>query len=147
MALNFNSQGYLYQTIALTYEEFFIHFGTNERRRQQIGNALTFFRIFYQSGCHTVYVDGSFVSTKKYPGDIDLCFDLTDVDIENIKKGFPQFFDPNEIGRIHRDQQCHIFYLTKNYTILFNMLQNDRSGNSKGFVKLSLEQVLTYDKK
>jgi len=110
-----------------------------------LGNALPFFRLFYQCSCRTVYVDGSFASTKKYPEDIDLCFDLTDVQIENIEKVFPAFFDPNELGRIHRDLQCHLLYVTRKYSILFDMLKNDRDGNPKGFVKLSLKQTLQYD--
>jgi hypothetical protein len=70
---------------------------------EQIKNAFSLFRIFHSCGCQTVYVDGSFISKKKYPEDIDLCFDLTDVDAENIEREFPQFFDVKEIGRIHRD--------------------------------------------
>ena len=53
----------------------------------------------------------------------------------------------NEIGRIRRDQQCHLFYFTEKYTLLFNMLQKDRGDNLKGLVKLSLKEVLTYDQK
>jgi hypothetical protein len=85
MSLNFNSQGYLHQNINLSYEEFIFHFGTNQRRTKQIDNALPFFRIFFRCGCQTVYIDGSFVSTRKYPEDIDLCFDLTALDIKKIR--------------------------------------------------------------
>jgi hypothetical protein len=61
---------------------------------------LKFFRLFHSCGCQTVFVDGSFVSKKENPEDIDLCFDLTDIDVEKIRSVFPQFFEPNEIGRI-----------------------------------------------
>jgi hypothetical protein len=147
MALNFNSKGYLHQTVSLTYEEFVTHFGNNARRKRQIDNAIAFFRLFYECGCPTVYVDGSFVSTKKDPADIDLCFDLTDVDVENIEEAFPQFFELNEIGRIHREQQCHLFHFTKAYPKLLNILEEDRDGDPKGLVKLSLKEVFTYDQK
>jgi hypothetical protein len=43
MALNFNSKGYLHQTVSLTYEEFVTHFGNNARRKRQIDNAIAFF--------------------------------------------------------------------------------------------------------
>jgi hypothetical protein len=46
MSLNFNSQGFLHQTIPLSWEEINHHFGTNPRRVQQLENALRFFRIF-----------------------------------------------------------------------------------------------------
>jgi hypothetical protein len=148
MKLSFNSQGNLYQNVTLTYEELIQHFGSNPKRLQQITNALHFFQVFHRCGCHVVYVDGSFASLKKYPEDIDLCFDLTFTDTEKIEKEFPQFFDPNEIGKIHKTLQCHIFHCDKNYTRLLNLLEEDREGNPKGLVKLNLKDILDYyDKK
>ena len=144
MSLNFNTKGNLYQTVELTYEEFNQHFGTNQRRMEQIKNALSFFRIFHSCGCQAVYVDGSFVSKKEYPEDINLCFDLTGVDAENIEREFPQFFDVKEIARIYKHLQCHIFYFDETYKRLFNLLSEDRDGNPKGFVKLNLKDPLTY---
>ena len=32
------------------------------------------------AGCHTVYVDGSFVTGKEYPGDFDACWEEEGVD-------------------------------------------------------------------
>lgn len=89
-------------------------------------------------------MDGSFVSQKKNPEDIDLCFDLTDVDDETINKKFPQFFDPNEIGKIHSYSQCHILHFSKNHKLLFDMLHEDRDGNRKGLVKLEIKDILNY---
>jgi uncharacterized protein DUF6932 len=89
MKLSFNSQGNLYRNVTLTYEELIQHFGSNPKRLQQITNALHFFQVFHRCDCHVVYVDGSFASLKKYPEDIDLCFDLTFTDTEKIEKEFP----------------------------------------------------------
>lgn len=141
MSLNFNSQGFLHETILLSYEEFQYHFGTNSRRMDQINNALPFFRLFHSCGCQTVYVDGSFVSKKKYPEDIDLCFDLTGVNAEKIEEVFPQFFDPNALGAIRRDLFCHILHFNDTNRYLYNLLQTDRAGNFKGFVKLNLTDL------
>ena len=143
MSLNFNSRGFLRETIALTYEEFVHYFGTNPERMEQIDNALPFFRIFHSCGCRTVYVDGSFASLKKHPEDIDLCFDLAGLDAEKLEREFPQFFDPNEIGKIHRDLRCHIFTFDKDNKRLLNLLEQDREGNPKGLVKLDLTDLLT----
>ena len=146
MQLNFNSKGFLHETITLTYEQFEQHFGTNPTRMRQFNNALPFLRIFRACGCQAVYIDGSFVSKKKYPQDIDLCFDITGMDVEKLKMEFPQLFDPNEMGRIHRDLQCHIFTFEQNNTRLFEMLGKDRDGNPKGFVKISLKDLpVHYD--
>ena len=141
MSLNFNSQGYLHQTITLTYEESLFHFGTNFKRLEQLNNALQFFQIFYSCGCEAVYIDGSFVSTKTYPRDIDLCFDINDIDEGKLETEFPQFFDLNEMGRIHRDLHCHIFTFNEKYTRFFDLPSEDREGNAKGFVKLHLKDL------
>lgn len=146
MSLNFNSQGFLHQTITLSHDEVVHHFGTNPRRANQLENALRFFRIFYACGCQFVYIDGSFVSTKKYPEDIDLCFDTTSLEADKLKKEFPQFFDLSALGKIHRDLQCHIFTFSENSTRFFDLLSEDREGNRKGFVKLNLKDLpIHYD--
>jgi hypothetical protein len=114
----------------------------------QITNALQFFRIFHTCGCQIVYIDGSFVSKKQYPEDIDLCFDLTGIEEEKIKNAFPQFFEPNEIGKIHRELQCHIFYFFENFTRYFDLLQEDRDGYRKGLVRLDIKNILdSHDQK
>ena len=141
MALNFNTKGYLYETITLTFEEFKHHFGTNPRRMGQINNALPFFKIFHSCGCKAVYVDGSFVSKKTYPEDIDLCFDINNIDAEKLEKEFPQFFDVQEIGRIRGDLQCHIFHFDENNKRLLRILEEDRDGDPKGLVKLNLKDI------
>lgn len=147
MALNFNSRGFLHQTIGLTYEEFKKHFGTNPKRMQQINNALVFFMIFNSCNCKTVYIDGSFVSKKEYPEDIDLCFDITDLDEEKLKREFPSFFDPNQLGKIHKETKCHILFFSTKDTTLLDLLKKDRDGNPKGLVKLDLKDLKSYDQK
>ena len=143
MSLSFNTKGYLHETIPLSYEELKYYFGTNPRRMDQINNALQFFRIFHTCGCQTVFIDGSFVTKKKYPEDIDLCFDMTSVSNEKMEEVFPQFFDPNEIGKIRRNSLCHIFHFSATDTRLFDLFQYDRDGNFKGFVKLNLKDLPT----
>jgi hypothetical protein len=141
MSLNFNTKGYLHETIPLSYEELKYHFGTNPRRMDQINNALQFFRIFHSCGCQTVFIDGSFVSKKEYPEDIDLCFDMTGVNAEKLKEAFPPFFNRNEMGKIRRNSLCHILHFTDKDKALFDLLQYDRDGYFKGFAKLNLKDI------
>jgi hypothetical protein len=148
MFLNFNSKGFLHRTITLSYEELIHHFGINPHRLKQLENAMQFFRIFSSCGCQTVFIDGSFVSRKPYPEDIDLCFDTTGIDADKLEEEFPAFFDPNAIGKIHRELHCHIFTFSENSMRYFDMLSEDREGNLKGFVKLDLKDLpIHYDQK
>jgi hypothetical protein len=43
------------------------------------------------AGCHTVYVDGSFVSGKPEPGDFDACWAIDGVDVEKLDPVFLDF--------------------------------------------------------
>jgi hypothetical protein len=144
MTLDFNSQGFLHRTIALSYEEFRFHFGTNPRRIEQIDNASRYFYIFSLCGCTSVYIDGSFISKKEHPEDIDLCFDLTDVDPKKLERLFPQFFNLNQMGKIRRDFLCHIFHFSVSDMSLFELLQYDRDDNFKGFVELNLKDLHSF---
>src|ERR1700754_3218693 len=131
MKLSFNTEGYLHETVELSFEQFKQHFGTNAHRIELIKAAIKFFKIFSSCGCKAVYVDGSFVSKKNYPEDIDLLFDFNEVDDEKLKEKFPEFFDKdrhNLLGRIRRDSKCHIFTLEKGDQEMFDFLQWDRKG-------------------
>jgi hypothetical protein len=148
MSISFNSNGHLHKTVELTLEEFIQLFGTNPSRKEKIKNALRFFRIFSSCGCSSVYIAGSFISTKKNPGDIDLCFDTTDIDNKKLKKEFPEFFGPNrfnKLGEICRDLKCHIFTFTKEDHEMLDYLKFDRDDNPKGLIKISINMGYNYD--
>jgi hypothetical protein len=144
MSISFNSNGHLHKTVELTLEEFEKHFGTNDWRKDRIKNALIFFEAFSTCGCSTVYIGGSFISTKINPDDIDLCFDLQDVDYDKMAEVFPDFFDVNKIGEIRRNLKCHILHFDNNNPKYLLMLQKDLNGDSKGLVKINLKEIF-YD--
>jgi uncharacterized protein DUF6932 len=48
-------------------------------------------RLLKTAGCHSVYVDGSFASTKPEPGDFDACWAIEGVDIEKLDPVFLDF--------------------------------------------------------
>lgn len=139
MGLSFNTSGNLHKDIELSIEELGNYFTTNSGRKKKLDNALLFFGIFHSCGCQTVYIGGSFVSTKQHPSDIDLCFDLTSVDYQKLQNDFPDFFDFNKLGEIKRNTGCHILYFDRDTTYLLKMLQEDRDGFRKGLVKLKLK--------
>ncbi|OQP49312.1 hypothetical protein A4H97_28645 [Niastella yeongjuensis] len=144
MSLSFNSNGHLHKTVELTLEEFEQHFGTNEWRKQKIRNALTLFEILGACGCTTVFIGGSFISTKINPNDIDLCFDLQNIDYDKLEQVFPDFFDHNKIGEIHRNLKCHVLYFDKTNHQFLHMLEKDKDGYPKGLVKINLKDIF-YD--
>jgi hypothetical protein len=144
MSLSFNTNGHLHKTVELTFTDFEQEFGTNEWRKNRIKNALIFFEIFGACGCQTVYIGGSFVSKKIYPDDIDLSFDLQDVNSDKLAEVFPDFFDFNKIGKIRRELKCHILTFDNNNIQFLTMLKKDKNGYPKRLVKLNLKEIF-YD--
>lgn len=54
-------------------------FVTNERRRIQFDGLLRAARNLRGAGCGRLYLDGSYVTAKPWPGDYDACWDPTGV--------------------------------------------------------------------
>lgn len=150
MRLSFNGSGNLHETVELSFEEFQQHFGTNQQRKEKIRTAVSFIKIFASCGCKAVYIAGSFVSTKKDPEDIDICFDLTGIDEEKLERIFPGFNGPNRymvIGKIRRESACHLFTFNNDDGFALELLQTDRYFYPKGLVRINLEKEFTYDYK
>ncbi|NII24808.1 hypothetical protein HB364_06950 [Pseudoflavitalea sp. X16] len=145
MKISFNTNGNLHKTIELTFDELYEHFGTNPSRKKQIDTAILFLKLFSSCGCTTAYIGGSFASTKEQPADIDLCVDLCNADYEQLEQEFPDFFDFNKIGEIHKRLKCHILHIDKVSTRLLEMLQIDRDEYPKGLIKLNLKDIDSYD--
>jgi hypothetical protein len=95
------------------------------------------------SGCETVYIDGSFSTNKTNPGDIDVCWDTKNVDVYNLLKIEPVFFDLSR-GRAAQKAKfgCEFFAAnsiakTPN-TCFLDFFQEDRNGMPKGIIGLKI---------
>jgi hypothetical protein len=62
-----------------SWDEIVMRFGTNQHRLNLLLGMKSALDVLHQAGCRTVYIDGSFVSNKTYPGDFDCCWDTTGV--------------------------------------------------------------------
>jgi hypothetical protein len=63
------------------WEEFVERFGTNDLRLRLMSGLRRAMEQLKIAGCRTIYIDGSFVTSKPDPGDFDACWDTEDVDI------------------------------------------------------------------
>ena len=73
-----------------TLEEVEKHFATNKRRKQLFRGLQAACKSLKDAGCLTVYLDGSYVTSKELPNDYDLCWNTINV---NSKKLDPIFLD------------------------------------------------------
>lgn len=58
-----------------TWEEFKEQFGTTPRRSLLIEGLKTAMEQLKAAGCRTIYINGSFVTSKPNPNDFDACWD------------------------------------------------------------------------
>lgn len=92
MIPEFNAQGLLPEGIhSATWEEVTGRFGGNERRRQLLRGLSEALNLLSVAGCRRVYIDGSFVTSKERPNDIDVCWDISGVDADALDPVFFEF--------------------------------------------------------
>jgi hypothetical protein len=94
-------------------------------------------------GCQRVYIDGSFVTAKDFPGDYDACWERGSTNLHLLDPVLQDFAS----GRIRQkakyggewfpsDSQANPAGAT-----FFEFFQLDRSNNLKGIIGLDLESV------
>ncbi|WP_188559590.1 DUF6932 family protein [Hymenobacter glacieicola] len=97
-----------------------------------------------QAGCKLIYIDGSFCTAKEVPGDFDVCWDDTPVDLEKLFSLAPLLFD-FEQGRAAQKARylgeffpCS-FIAAPPATLYLDFFQLDKnSGGAKGIIGLQL---------
>jgi hypothetical protein len=96
-----------------------------------------------RAGCKTIYLDGSFSTSKELPGDIDVCWETDEVDLELLITIEPVLWDFSP-GRKPQKEKfgCEFFPAEavaeppeKTFMIFF---QQDRDGNPKGIIGLKI---------
>ncbi|MDP2857268.1 MAG: hypothetical protein Q8P50_04735 [Bacillota bacterium] len=63
-----------------TWQDLCGRFGINEYRRTLLAGLKAALDSLKAAGCETVYLDGSFVTAREFPGDFDACWDPVGVD-------------------------------------------------------------------
>ena len=67
------------------------HFGGTPHRRRLLSGLRKALQALHAAGCETVYLDGSFVTSKHRPRDFDACWDLMGVDVQRLDPVFLDF--------------------------------------------------------
>jgi hypothetical protein len=74
-----------------TWTELNSRFGFNRKRRRLLAGLRQALVLLKRAGCRRVYVDGSFVTTKPQPNDIDVCWAIEGVDPDALDPVFLDF--------------------------------------------------------
>ena len=77
----------------VTLEEFKARFVYNSKRETIYKGLLKLISDLKAVGCPAIFVDGSFVTSKIMPADVDVCWDDRGLDYEYVELNLPILFD------------------------------------------------------
>jgi hypothetical protein len=128
-----------------TWDEIVQRFGWTTRRRELLDGFRAALEPLREAGCRRVFVNGSFVTDKEEPGDIDVAWDPMDVDVDRLLEVEPVFGDFSD-GRAAQEVKfgCEFFPSSFAADLVGNtfleFFQIDKETESqKGIVALDLE--------
>jgi hypothetical protein len=102
---------------------------------------------FKDIGCETMFIFGSFTTAIEQPNDIDVCFDLSNLDVKILEKKHT-LLDNYERKRFKEYFGIHLpfFKIQAEDEDLMQFMKTDKSGNKRGTIKLNLKKLQGYDK-
>lgn len=144
MIPEFNKKGNLPAGIYdASWNEMKERFGHNERRKDMMENLRIALYCYKSAGCKIVYIDGSFVTNKSFPNDIDCVWDTTGVKSERLDNTLKDFSSQG------RKRQKVIFdseffpstiLVDKSNSSFLDFFQKDKeTGDPKGIISLNLD--------
>ena len=127
----FTESGYLPPGIwAMSWADFWERYGYNSRRANLLSGLMFALKLLVQANCQTIYIGGSFITSKERPNDIDGCFDGMGIDNSALD---PIFQDLDEQ---HARFGCE---LRMDFMSAFQgFLQKNRDGEPIGIVEIDL---------
>ena len=115
-------------------------FSTNEKRKDIFDGFKRGVEALKIAGCKTVFLDGSFVSDKLYPGDFDACWDPTCIDINKLD---PVLLDFSNRRQKQKQKYHGEFFpssaLADGSRTFVEYFQKDKdTGHAKGIIRIQL---------
>ncbi|MFM9266983.1 DUF6932 family protein [Tychonema sp. BBK16] len=124
------------------WEEFKERFGTTPRRSRMIDGLQMAMEQLKAAGCRTIYINGSFVTSKLAPQDFDACWDREDVDMNYLKTQAPRlrnYADRAAQKAFYRGEIFPSDQPVGSYDITsYELFQRDRERNPKGIIAIDL---------
>ena len=146
MELEYDEFGNLgHRIFEMSWEEFKELFGYNEKRRWLLEGMELAISDFKKIGCKAFYADGSLVTSKEEPGDYDICWDDTGMELLKAWQKCPELFDIGRNGQKIKDRyrgdvvpanNCPDPDSGINFVAYFMKDQEDRK---KGIIRVEIE--------
>ena len=140
----FNEAGFLPGGIhELRWSELEVDFATNYQRQKLLKGLLLGLHALRVAGCERVYLDGSFVTAKPFPNDIDVCYESGNMNfslLDPVLKDFSNFRSAQK----HK-YGCEFFeaeaVAVPDGTIYLDFFQQNRDGTQKGIIAINLTDL------
>jgi hypothetical protein len=115
-------------------------FATNERRKELFSGLQAACEALRQAGCRVVYLDGSYVTEKPFPGDFDVCWDPAHVDTNRLDPVFLDFSDGRKNQKLkYGGEFFPSSSLADGVNTFIDYFRNDKeTGLKKGIIRIQL---------
>ncbi|MEM9271727.1 MAG: hypothetical protein AAGA80_02015 [Cyanobacteria bacterium P01_F01_bin.143] len=115
----------------------------NPRRKELFEGLLRACEILKRAGCKTIYIGGSFATSKEFPGDFDVCWDDNDIELKFLFELDPTLLDFSNKRAAQKAKYGGELFLASTVAdaqgqTYLEFFQKDRTGNPKGIVQISL---------
>lgn len=124
------------------WEEFKERFGTTPVRSRMIEGLQMAMEQLKAAGCRTIYINGSFITSKLTPQDFDACWDREEVDMKYLKTHAPRLINYADRAAQKAFYRGEIFPSDQpvgSYDITsYELFQRDRERNPKGIIAIDL---------
>lgn len=143
MIPQFNDQGNLPEGIHPTsMQELIDRFGYNAKRAWLLDGLTLLIKNLEIAGCQLIYIDGSFVTEKEFPGDYDMAWSIQDVDPTKLDPCLllQKSADRDEIENKYRGDvfPAEIPEGVSGKTFLNFFQQDKNTGQKKGIVAINI---------
>lgn len=127
----------------ITWKELESGFGFTPRRVQLLAGLKQAIALLRRAGCRSVYIDGSVVTTKPQPGDVDACWAIEHVDPDKLDPVFLDFSHARAAQKARFRGEFFPADLPEGLTgkTFLEFLQTDKeTGARKGILALDLRR-------
>ena len=126
------------------WREFQQRFGTNPHRMRLMGGLKRALDALQAAHCQTVYIDGSFVTNKEFPGDFDGCWSMAGVDPQLLDLVFLDFSNARAAQKAKYLGEFFPAELPEGISgrVFLEFFQIDKdTGEPKGIIALDLRRL------
>lgn len=141
MIPEFDSAGLLPKGVhRANWQEIARRFGGNRQRCKLLNGLKEALDLLKRAGCRRVYLDGSFVTGKELPNDVDVCWDVDGVDPMSLDSVFFDFDNGRAAQKERFGAEFFPAQAPQRLKTFLDFFQIDKdTGKPKGIIELILD--------